>query len=157
MLNQIQIGLIFHSTLIQHFLCSRKWWMALKPFEHSAQYVQYVQQLPSIRSTFVERNVGQMLKPFKRALRQTINRTGPPSGVFTLSDSLTNQACILNKCMTFSEKIRSYPNLLYRTISTKFGNYRSKTSFYVNVTNTVGSVNYCLTLDIISRLVWKGQ
>ena len=34
-LNRIQIGLNFHSTSIQHFLCCRKCWMVSKPFECS--------------------------------------------------------------------------------------------------------------------------
>ena len=37
----------------------------------------------------------------------------------------------------FRKNTGSYPNLLYRTISTKFGNYRSNVSFYVKASVTL--------------------
>ena len=54
MMNQVLIGLNFHSTSM---LCSKKMLNGIEAvcFQH----------LPNIRSTFV----GQMFKPFKRALK----------------------------------------------------------------------------------------
>ena len=63
-LNQIQIGLNFHSTLLQHFLCSWKCWMTLKPSEHTV-HPTFAQHL----FNFCWTNVGQMLKPFKQVKR----------------------------------------------------------------------------------------
>ena len=41
LLKQIYIGLNFHSTSLRSniFLCSRKCWMVLKPFEHFVQHL----------------------------------------------------------------------------------------------------------------------
>ena len=47
-----------------HFLCSWKCWMALKPFDHTV-HPTFVQHPFNVCWT----DVGQMLKPFKRALR----------------------------------------------------------------------------------------
>ena len=70
LLNQILIGLNFHSTSIQHFLCSRKCWMewCWSRLNTSFNICPALAQHPF---NFCWTNVGQMLKPFKRTLTMT--------------------------------------------------------------------------------------